>query len=183
MSGNVVLHLVIFFLSIAPFTIAGAQTLIPELYRYFVTTRGHMTASEFATVVALAQIAPGPNMLVVSLLGWKVAGLAGLLATTAALIGPTSLLAYFFGRALEKLKNAPWLAVTKVALAPIVIGLMLASGTITSRAANHDAIGYVLTAAAAVMIYLTNRNPLWVLGSGALIGLAAHKLGFMTLPP
>lgn len=183
MSGNVVLQLVIFFLSIAPFTIAGAQTLIPELFRYFVTTRGHMTASEFATVVALAQIAPGPNMLVVSLLGWKVAGIPGLIAATAALIGPTSLLAYVFARWIDRLKNAPWLALTKAALAPIVIGLMLASGAITSRAANHDAVGYLLTAAAAALIYFTSRNPLWVLGSGGLIGLAAHRLGLMTLPP
>jgi chromate transporter len=181
-SGSILLQLLVFFLTIAPFTIAGAQTLIPELYRYFVTTRGHMTGSEFATVIALAQIAPGPNMLVVSLLGWKVAGLAGLLTATTAVIGPTSVAAYFFARWIDRLKNARWLTLTKIALAPIVIGLMLASGAITSRAANHDVIGYALTAASAALIYFTSRNPLWVLCSGAAIGVFAHRMGLMSLP-
>lgn len=183
MSSNILIQLLIYFLSIAPFTIAGAQTLLPELFRYFVSTHGYLTAPEFVTVVALAQIAPGPNMLVVSLLGWKVAGLSGLLVATAALIGPTSVAAYFVARWIDRLRDAPWLAIVKVALAPLVIGLMLASGVITSRAANHDVIGYALTGAAAALIYLTNRNPLWVLGSGALIGLLAHRLGLTALGP
>ena len=183
MSSNILLQLLIFFLSIAPFTIAGAQTLLPELFRYFVQTRGHMSNSEFATVIALAQIAPGPNMLVVSLLGWKVAGLPGLLVSTGAIIGPTSLAAYFFALWLDRLKGANWLNIVKVALAPVVIGLMLSSGVITSRAANHDVIGYLLTAGTAALIYLTNRNPLWALGSGAAIGLVAHRLGLMTISP
>ena len=182
MRSNILLQLLIFFLSIAPFTIAGAQTLLPELYRYFVLSRGHMTASDFATVVALAQIAPGPNMLVVSLLSWKVAGLPGLIIGTTALIGPTSIGAYILGRWLDRLKNARWLSIVKVALAPVVIGLMLSSGVITSSAANHYALGYALTAASAVFIYATSRNPLWILGAGALVGLAAHRLGYMSLP-
>ncbi len=181
MSSNILIQITIFFLSIAPFTIAGAQTLLPELYRFFVSNNGWMTAGEFATVVALAQIAPGPNMLVVSLLGWKVAGLAGLLAATAALIGPTSLGAFLVARWIDRLKDADWLSVIKVALAPVVLGLMLSSGAITSQAANHEAIGYVLTAATAAFIYLTSRNPLWALGSGAAIGLLAHRFGFMTI--
>ena len=183
MSGNILIHMLIFFLSIAPFTIAGAQTLLPELYRYFVLNNGHLTSGQFATAVAIAQIAPGPNMLVVSLLGWKVAGLGGLLVATGALILPTSLGAYFFARWIDRLKGANWLDIVKVALAPVVIGLMLASGVITSRAANHDAIGYALTGATAVLIYFTNRNPLWALGAGAMIGLLGHRLGFMTMAP
>lgn len=181
MSGNILIQLLIFFLSIAPFTIAGAQTLIPELFRYFVQTNRYMSASEFATVLALAQIAPGPNMLVVSLLGWKVAGVSGMLVGTTALIGPTSILAYYFGKAMDRLKGAAWLSVVKVALAPVVIGLMLSSGLITSRAANHDLIGWALTAASAAVIYKTSRNPLWVLGGGAAVGMLAHRLGLMQL--
>ena len=183
MSGNILIQLAVFFLSIAPFTIAGAQTLIPELYRYFVINNAWMNAAEFAQVVALAQIAPGPNMLVVSLLGWKVAGLSGLLVTTTAIIGPTSIAAYFAARWIETLKNANWLTVVKVALAPVVIGLMLSSGVITSQAANHEWIGYVFTAATAAFIYFTNRNPLWALGSGAALGLMAHRLGIMSIAP
>ena len=182
MSSNILIQLLVFFLSIAPFTIAGAQTLIPELFRYFVQTHRYMTGSEFATVLALAQIAPGPNMLVVSLLGWKVAGVSGMLVATAALIGPTSIVAYYFGKAMDRLKAAPWLVIVKIALAPVVIGLMLSSGLITSRAANHDVIGWILTAASGAVIYMTSRNPLWVLGTGAAIGVAAHRLGLMQIP-
>lgn len=183
MSSNILIQLLIIFLSIAPFAIGGAQTLLPELYRQFVVNQPWLTSSQFATTVALAQIAPGPNMLVVSLLGWKVAGLPGLIVTTTALIGPTSVAAWYASRWMERLKNANWLNVVKVALAPVVIGLMLASGVITSQAANHDWVGYALTAATSVFVYFSSRNPLWLLGSGAIAGLLAHRFGLMAIGP
>lgn len=183
MNTNILIQMLIFFLSIAPFTIAGAQTLIPELYRHFVQNTALLTPKEFTTVVALAQIAPGPNMLVISLLGWRVAGLSGLLVATGALLGPTCLATWFVARWINRLKDAKWLTIVKVSLAPVVIGLMLSSGSITSRAANHDVIGWGLTAVTSVFIYFTSRNPLWVLGAGAATGVLAHRLGLMQLAP
>ena len=116
-----------------------------------------------------------------SLIGWQVAGLPGLLVSTFAIVVPPSCIAYFSWRGMERLKDAAWLRAVKVGLAPVVVGLMLASGAITAQAANHDAVGYGLTLFTALFMHYMKRNPLWVIGSGALVGVLAYRTGLMSL--
>ena len=172
-------QLAVTFLSVAFFSIGGASALIPEFHRQVVGVRGWMSDSDFAHLVALAQVAPGPNMLIVSLLGLRVGGTPGLLISTLAIVGPPSVLAFFAGRAMHKLKDAAWLAAVKGALAPVVVGLMLASGLVTAQAANQSAFAWALTGASAIFMYALKRNPLWVIGGGALLGIAAGRAGLM----
>jgi chromate transporter len=174
---TILVQLALAFLGVAFFSIGGASALIPEFHRQIVGIRGWMTDSDFAHMVALAQVAPGPNMLIVSLIGWRVAGVPGMLVSTIAIVGPPSLIAFAVGRALDRLKDAAWLSAVKGALAPVVVGLMMASGLITAQAANHSAFLWVITGASAVFMYVLRRNPLWVIGGGALIGIAAARLG------
>ena len=169
------------FVMAALFSIGGGSALIPEFHRQIVELHGYMSSPVFAKSVALAQIAPGPNMLIVSLIGWQVAGLPGLLVSTFAIVVPPSLIAYSTWRAMERLKDAVWLEAVKVGLAPLVVGLMLASGTITAQAADHDMIGYALTLGTAISMHFIKRNPLWLIATGAIVGLAAYRLGFATL--
>ena len=120
-------------------------------------------------------------MLVVSLIGFKVGGLAGLLASTGGLVAPTATLAFFAGRGLTKLQNAWWVGPVKAGLAPVVVGLMFASGTIIARAANRELAGYILTAGAVAFIYFTRRNPLWAIAGGALAGVIGSRLGIFAV--
>ncbi len=173
--------LMLIFISSAFFSMGGASSLIPEFHRQIVDLHGYMTSPDFAKTVALAQIAPGPNMLTVSLLGWRVAGLPGLLVSTFAIVVPPSCIAYFSWRGMERLKDAAWLTAVKTGLAPVVVGLMLASGAITAQAANHDVIGYGLTLFAAIFMHVMKRNPLWVIAAGAIVGVAAYRFGLTTL--
>lgn len=176
---SILVQLAIAFLSVALFSIGGASALIPEFHRQIVGVRGWLTDADFAHMVALAQVAPGPNMLIVSLIGWRVAGVPGLLVSTIAIVGPPSVIAFFVGRALGRLRDAPWLAIVKGALAPVVVGLMLASGVITAQAANASALAWAITGGAALFMYASKRNPLWVIGAGALLGIAAGRAGLI----
>ncbi|MBX9760355.1 MAG: chromate transporter [Beijerinckiaceae bacterium] len=174
---TILIQLALAFLGVAFFSIGGASALIPEFHRQIVGVRGWMSDSDFAHMVALAQVAPGPNMLIVSLIGWRVAGIPGMLVSTIAIVGPPSIIAFAVGRAMDRLKDAAWLSAVKGALAPVVVGLMMASGLITAQAANHAAIFWLITGASAVFMYTLRRNPLWVIGGGALLGIAAARLG------
>ncbi|MFZ9501409.1 MAG: chromate transporter [Beijerinckiaceae bacterium] len=176
---SILAQLAVAFLSVAFFSIGGASALIPEFHRQIVGVRGWMSDADFAHLVALAQVAPGPNMLIVSLLGLRIAGGPGLLGSTLASVGPPSVLAFFVGRGMHKVKDAAWLAAVKGALAPVVVGLMVASGLVTAQAANHSAVAWGLTAASAVFMFSLKRNPLWVIGGGALLGIAAGRAGLM----
>lgn len=176
---SLLVQLALTFLGVAFFSIGGASALIPEFHRQVVAVRGWMGDSDFAHLVALAQVAPGPNMLIVSLIGWRVAGVPGLLVSTAAIVGPPSLIAFAVGRALDRLKGADWVAAAKSGLAPVVVGLMMASGLVTAQAANVSALAWGITLASALFMYLARRNPLWVIAGGALVGVAASRAGWM----
>ena len=175
--SDAVLKLFTAFLTTAMFAIGGASALIPEFHRQIVEIYGLMNDAQFANSVALAQLAPGPNMLMVSFIGWQVAGLPGLLASTFAIVGPPSLLAFAVGRGMERMRGAPWLNAIKVSLAPITVGLMVASGLITARAAGHDWVSYALTVVSAAFMLRFRKNPLWVITGGAILGIAASRLG------
>jgi chromate transporter len=92
--------------------VGGANALIPELHRQVVEVNNWMSGGEFASLFAIAQAAPGPNMLIISLIGWKLAGITGALVATLAMCGPSSLLAYGVGQLWERfgdaISNAAW---------------------------------------------------------------------------
>ena len=70
------------FLQLSFLALGGGNAIIPELQRQVVDVHHWMTSREFSELFALAQAAPGPNMMITSLVGWRVAGIAGLLVST-----------------------------------------------------------------------------------------------------
>ena len=93
MSVSDLLELFLRFLTLSLMAVGGAITLVPEMHRYLVDERNWLTDHEFTSSIALAQAAPGPNILFVTLLGWNAAGVPGALATTIGIMLPASVLA------------------------------------------------------------------------------------------
>jgi len=160
------------FGSLSLLAVGGINALLPEFHRVVVDLKGWMTSAEFADLFALAQLAPGPNAMVVSLLGWKVAGVAGAFVATAAACGPSSLLCYFAMSRWERMQALRVRVVIQRALAPIAIGLVLASGFTLARAADRSALALALTVAATLAIAFTRINPVWVLALAAVAGIS-----------
>ncbi len=169
------------FSTVSLFAIGGASALIPEFHRQIVENYHLMDDKGFAHSVVLSQLAPGPNMLIVSFIGWQAGGLAGLLVSTFAIVVPPSMLAFTVGRLMEGRKEALWVRAVKTSLAPIVVGLTLASGTVTARAADHDFVAFALTAGSAAFMIAFRRNPLWVIAAGASVGVVAYHMGIMPI--
>ena len=161
----------IYFLVLSMMAIGGANVLIPEMHHQLVEIRSWMSSSEFVSLVALSQAAPGPNVLIVSLLGWKVAGIAGALVATAAMCIPSSLTTYFFAGFWQRFQQAHWRAVVQSGLVSVTIGLILASGYVLTRAADHNWIAYCITGLTAVVAVKSKIHPLWLLAAAALFGI------------
>jgi chromate transporter len=159
------------FGSLSLLAIGGINALLPEIHRVAVDVEGWMTSAEFADLFALAQLAPGPNAMVISLLGWKVAGIAGAFVATIAACGPSSLLCFFAVRGLERMRNGKMRAVLQRALAPVAIGLVLASGYTLARAADRSLGALLLTVVATAAIAFTRVNPVWILAAAAAAGV------------
>jgi chromate transporter len=152
--------------------VGGANTVVPEMHRIAVEANQWMTDREFTDLFALANAAPGPNVLIVSLIGFKIAGITGGLVAILAMCAPSSVLSYFATRLWTRFRDAPWRGLVQRALAPITIGLILASGSVLAMAADASLIGVGVTAGTAALLIGTKFNPLWALALAAGLGLA-----------
>jgi chromate transporter len=170
-TDNALGQLALDFALLSLIAVGGAVPILPEMQRMVVDNHGWMSASTFADLFALAQAAPGPNVLVVSLIGWKVAGLAGAAVATAAMITPSSVLTYAVARAWERFRDARWRKAIQRGLAPVTIGLMTGAAYLLTRAADESLSAYALTAFTALVVVLTRLHPLWLIGLGAVLGL------------
>jgi len=156
----------------------GTNAVVPEMHRQAVDVLHWMDAQTFAHLFALAQLAPGPNVMVVSLMGWHVAGIAGLLVATAAMTGPPCLLAFGMSRLMRRAGQSRWLAVVKDGLVPLAIGMILASGWIMASSSESGPMSLGITAAATAFVAFTEYNLLWALGAAIGLGLCAQAAGF-----
>jgi len=152
--------------------IGGANAVLPEMHRQVVDVSGWMSGAEFAALFAIAQAAPGPNVLIVSLVGWKVAGLPGALVSTLAMCGPSSVLAFGIGRLAHRFQHAPIRPIIQSGLVPITIGIVLASGYLLAEAVDQNWAAYGITAFTVLIVLKKRLNPLWLLAGGALLGMA-----------
>ena len=152
--------------------LGGANAVVPEIHRQAVEVGHWMTDRQFADMFAISQAAPGPNVMIVTLVGYHVAGFSGALVTTLAMCGPTAVLAFFFARAWDRFKDARWRDVVQSGLVPISVGLVGASAIVLARAADHNWVAAAITAASAATAYWTRWNPLLVFAVAGLLGLA-----------
>ncbi|HEY8564751.1 MAG TPA: chromate transporter [Beijerinckiaceae bacterium] len=154
--------------------IGGANAVMPDIERQSVEVHRWLTPQGFADLFALAQAAPGPNVMIASLVGYHVAGLAGLLVATLAICGPSCLLAYGLAGVVQRYRASPWLKAVRSGLAPLAVGLIAASGLVMARSVDRDLLHGLVTVATAGFTIWTTRNPLWALAAGgAAAGIAA----------
>ena len=154
------------------FAVGGANAAIPEMHRVAVDVRHWMTDTQFADVFAISQMSPGPNVLIVTLIGYSVAGVAGALVATLAMCGPTAILAYYVSRLLTRSSHSRWPAIIQAALVPLSIGLMGASGLVLALTSDRSWAAALVTAVSAVLVFATRLNPLWLLLAGGCLGFA-----------
>ncbi len=160
------------FAILSVFAIGGVNAAIPEMHRQAVDVHSWMTNQRFADLFAIAQAAPGPNAILVTLIGWEVAGFPGALAATLAMIGPASVLAFFAGRIWHRFRYARWRIVIQAGITPITVGLVAASAYVLARAADTGIVAVAITLATAAAVYLTRIHPLILLAIGAALGAA-----------
>jgi chromate transporter len=171
MNSNPLLALFGYFAMLSLFAVGGANAAIPEMHRIAVEVMHWMTDHQFADMFAIAQLSPGPNVIIVTLIGYHVAGIAGAAVATVAMCGPTCVVAYFVARVWVRFKDAHWRIAIQGGLVPVSLGLIGASAMVLARAADHNIYGIALTAITVVTTFFTRVNPLWILAGGGLLGL------------
>lgn len=160
-----------YFALLSLFAVGGANAAIPEMHRVAVEVMHWMNDRQFADMFAIAQVSPGPNVIIVTLIGYHVAGFAGAAVATAAMCGPTCVLALLVARTWDRFKQARWRVAVQAGLVPLSLGLIGASAFVVARAADHTVVAGLVTAATTLVAFATRINPLWLFAAGAVLGL------------
>ncbi len=175
MSG-VLASLAAIFAQLSLLAFGGGNTVLPEMQRQVVDVHGWMSPTAFASLFALAQAAPGPNLMVCALIGWQVAGVPGALVSMAGICGPSSLLTIAVATLWERFRGARWRQVVQAGLVPVTIGLISATAGLICLTADTDLALAAITLAVGVLAFRTKLHPLWLLGGGAAVGMAIGLL-------
>jgi chromate transporter len=173
--------------------IGGAITVAPDIQRYLVVDNGWLTPMQFNNAIALAQMAPGPNLMFIPLLGWQVAlnspaldqlsasapwlvWIIAVLSAFSALLAivlPSSLLTYHFASWAHTRRTRIGIKAFKAGLTPVVIALLVAAALLIAQGipvVNGRWAQIALTVLAAVLVWRTQLHLLWLIAGGALAG-------------
>ena len=175
------LNLFSHFLLLSLMSIGGAISTTPEMHRFLVEQHHWLTQAQFNDSIAIAQAAPGPNVLFVALMGWNVgmnagspaAAVLGVLVTMSGILIPSTFLTYFASQWGHRNRHLRVVRAFKQGMAPLVIALLMATAWILASAGGHGTADWrlwLLSLASCVIIWRTKLHLLWVLGAGALIG-------------
>jgi chromate transporter len=183
------LNLLTHFTALSLLGVGGAITTAPDMHRYLVTEQHWLTEPQFTSSIALAQAAPGPNVLFVALMGWNVGlnaggglaagptawGLAmlGVVTAMTGIILPSSVLTYTATRWAHRNRELRAVRAFKSGMAPIVIALLIATGWILATGGRYDLRQWPLwlvALATALIVWRTRVHLLWLLGAGAVLG-------------
>jgi len=162
--------LILWFALLSLLSVGGLSSVMPEFQRIVVETNAWVTPAEFTQLFAVSQAAPGPNVLISSLIGFKVAGLGGAFVALVAMTLPASVLAWHVGVVWDRFKDAPWRMLIQRALLPVTIGLVMAGGYVLGTPLGLDWRSALIAGLSAAMVYYTRRNPLWFLAGGGVLG-------------
>ena len=175
------LNLFLHYLLLSLLSVGGAITTVPEMHRYLVADHHWLTDPQFNASIAIAQAAPGPNVLFVALMGWNVGlnagslwhALFGLLVTMAGILIPSTTLTYVTAQWGHRNRDLRAVRAFKQGMAPIVVALLIATGWILASGNGHPAgnwRSWLATLVAALVIWRTKLHLLWLLAVGALLG-------------
>lgn len=169
------------FLSLSLLSIGGAITTAPDMHRFLVDQQGWLTDAQFNASIAIAQAAPGPNVLFIALLGWNVGmnaggaltGLLGVLMAMTGILIPSTTLTYLAASWGHRNRELRAVRAFKQGMAPIVVALLIATGWILATSnggtLNHWPL-WLTTVISALIVWRSKMHMLWLLGAGALLG-------------
>lgn len=163
-------------------TIGGGQAIVAEIQRQVVDVHAWMSPAQFAADFAISRMAPGPGSLLVTLIGWQVAGFWGALAATAALLLPTGFLIYGVTHVWSRYRGATWQLALERGLRPIAAGMMLAAGWVLLQTLNGGLPARAIAVISLAVLLRTRVSPLVLLLVGAIALAVIGQFGGV-LPP
>ncbi len=157
-------------------TIGGGQAVVADIQRQVVDVHHWMTQAAFVNDFAISRMAPGPGSLLVTLIGWQVAGIPGAVVATAGIFGPTAFLIYGVAHLWTRYRGARWQVAIEGGLRPVAAGMILAAVFVLLRSLDGGWLARGIAFASTGVLMTTRIRPIPLLAIGAAIFIAAHML-------
>jgi chromate transporter len=169
------LNLTWVFAMLSILAIGGGTAVLPEMENMTVHEFHWITAQQFRDIYSLGQVAPGPNMLMVMVIGYRLAGAAGAMVVGLAFFLPDCILTFFANRLWERFSGSPWREAIQRGLAPIAIGLMLSGTYAIARLSLLNVTAFGIALVTFAVLSWRRVNPLILISAGGLVYLAATR--------
>lgn len=170
-----ILELISVFALLSLLSVGGGLAVLPEMKEATVHQHQWISSDQFVDLYSLGQMAPGPNMMMVTVIGYRVAGFPGAAAVTLAFFLPASILTFFVSRIWNHFADSPWRESVQRGLAPVAIGLM-ASGVVSIAKVATRTPPTIAIALVVVAILLRFKiNPAWLILACGVIGMAVLR--------
>jgi chromate transporter len=166
------LELALYFGLMSLISVGGLPSVMGEVQRIVVEQKAWVSAEQFVQLYAVGQASPGPNVLIVALIGWQVVGILGAFVALIAMCGPAAVLSWWVAGLWDRFKDSPLRAVIQRAMVPMVVGLTAAGGIVlaTPGGAPDWRMWTIAGLSTAGMLLAKKLNPLWLLAGGGLLG-------------
>jgi len=174
--NRILLQLAGLFSALSLSAFGGGKVVLPSMHQAAVGQHHWMTSQQFVDLFSISMAAPGPSMMVVTLVGLKacmpygtVAAILGALVATLAMFIPSSVLVYFAGNWWDHWKESPWRHAVMDAIMPISTGLILAATWIISKTSIHSVPTAILGVIALLLMLCTKINPVLMMAAAGAI--------------
>lgn len=176
---SLLLSLLAVFAPLSLVTIGGGQSAIADINRQVVDVHQWMSQSQFVDAFAISRMAPGPGSLLVTLIGWQVAGFWGAIVATLAIFGPTTFLIYAVAHMWSRNGGERWKRALETGLRPVAAGMILAATYVLLQAIDGGWFARAVAFASTATLLFTKVNPLLLIGAGVAIFVGLHAMGFV----
>ncbi|MDB5509799.1 MAG: Chromate transport protein ChrA [Hyphomicrobiales bacterium] len=179
MNFDILLKIIIIMAPLSLAALGGATSIYAPMQHHTVDVEQWVTAREFLDLFAIARVTPGPGSMLGTLIGWKVAGLAGAIVASLALYLPSSALVFGVGQVWHKHRGKRWHTALENGLAPIGCGLLFAGVLTLGRIAAEGVVQIaIIPAVAALMMFWPKLHPFFFLLGAGLICYSVYLAGF-----
>ncbi len=173
---SVLLSFVALFVPLSLVSVGGGQTLVAEIHRQVVDNHHWLTETQFVDAFAISRMAPGPGTLLVTLLGWDIAGVWGAVVASLAIFVPSALLVYGLARLWARYRGARWQIALEAGLRPVAAGMILASGFVLLQALEGGWPARCIALASTALLLVTRVNPIALMALGAVVFIGLHAM-------
>ena len=177
--ARTILALLMVFAPLSLVSVGGGQAIVADIHRQVVDVHHWMTEVQFVDAFAVSRMAPGPGALLVTLIGWQVAGIPGAVVATVGLFGPTAFLIYGVASLWRRHQGKRWQLALEAGLRPVAAGTILAAGWVLLQALEGGALAKTIAVLATLALMLTRINPVLLLACGAVAFVTIRGLAFV----